>query len=199
MLGWLSNSATIYGQNSQTPCKDNVGCLADEQGACNSTQNVSWIGRNWFRFGKVTAPQTCEEGCTLEIKEEKEKKTCFKTEEKTICIPPVQLPFPRFCKPLLAKTKTIKVLKEDTYESPITKYTWKKPKPPKASVDANAPAKAAMQIRSSNDPSNGFKTARPNDPLPNQAFDLMTAPTILPTSSNSGKIPLFQPSSFMKN
>lgn len=164
MVGNLGAATYTYAQN-QSPlpsvqCSDLVGCSECETGSCLSCDHTHVLGRHRIRLGSVAGCQICDEGCILEIKEEKEKKTCFKTEEKTICIPPVQLPFKRFCPPLIAKSKTIKVLKKETYESPITKYTWKKPEPPKPespksesskpSKEAGAPAKAAMQFPASN-------------------------------------------------
>lgn len=71
----------------------------------------------------VAGCTTCD-SCSLEIKEEKVKKTCFEVEKKTICIPTVQLPFGFCCKPLGARSKTIKVLKTKSYEVLETKYIW---------------------------------------------------------------------------
>lgn len=80
--------------------------------------------------GPVTGCPTCEAGCDLEIKQEMEKKTCFMIERKTICIPTVQLPFGFCCKPLSARSKTIKVLKTKSYEVPVTRYIWSKSEVP---------------------------------------------------------------------
>ncbi len=86
---------------------------------------------------------TCDAGCELEIKEEKVKKTCFEVEKKTICIPSVQLPFGLCCKPLFARSKTIKVLKTKTYECPTTKYIWSKAEPKVVECETVVPAAIA--------------------------------------------------------
>lgn len=92
-----------------------AACQSCGQAACPGCHSSGVIGCT-----------TCDAGCSLEIKQEKEKKTCFEVEKKTICIPSVQLPFGICCKPMFARSKTIKVLKTKSYEVPVTKYIWSK-------------------------------------------------------------------------
>ena len=92
-----------------------AACQSCGQAACSGCDHSGIVGCT-----------TCDAGCTLEIKQEKEKKTCFQVETKTICIPSVQLPFGICCKPMFARSKTIKVLKTKSYEVPVTKYIWSK-------------------------------------------------------------------------
>ena len=73
--------------------------------------------------GCATCPQ-CNASCQLEIKQGKEKKSCFKTECKTICIPKVRFPWQKCCEPRCAKAKTVKVLKKHSYECPKCEYKW---------------------------------------------------------------------------
>lgn len=64
------------------------------------------------------------EVCLLETKTIKEKKTCFKVEEKVICVPAIRMPWHKCNPPTTSKTKTIKVLKKESYESPASSYKW---------------------------------------------------------------------------
>ena len=80
-----------------------------------------------------------------EVKEEKESRTCFKIECKTICIPPVRLPW-QACPPMTATTRKVRVLVEDSYECPKCKYTWKVVEPSKAEP-AEAPSGGAATTR----------------------------------------------------
>ena len=52
------------------------------------------------------------EVCLLETKSITEKKTCFKVEEKVICVPAVRMPWHKCNPPTTSKTKTITVLEK---------------------------------------------------------------------------------------
>ena len=72
---------------------------------------------------KKAGAANCD-GCTLEVKAVTEKKTCFKVEEKVICVPAVRMPWHKCDPPKTSKTKTIRVLKKETYERPSSSYEW---------------------------------------------------------------------------
>ena len=73
--------------------------------------------------GCSDCPQ-CKTRCKLEVTKGTEKKTCFKPECKTICIPRIRLPWQSCSEPRCAKTKTVKVLKKHSYECPKCEYKW---------------------------------------------------------------------------
>ena len=68
-------------------------------------------------------PKCQTDVCKLKVEKTKEKRTCFKTEQKIICIPTIRLPWQK-CQPQCAKTRTVTVLKKHKYECPKCKYTW---------------------------------------------------------------------------
>ena len=67
--------------------------------------------------------------CTLEVEKGKEKKTCYETEQKIVCIPKVRLPWqncnPDNPAPTCSETRTVTVLKKKKYECDVCKYSWK--------------------------------------------------------------------------
>ena len=74
------------------------------------------------KLAEKKAKREAKEGFKKE--EIKEKKTCFKVEEKVICVPAVRMPWHKCNPPTTSKTKTIKVLKKESYESPACSYKW---------------------------------------------------------------------------
>ncbi len=76
------------------------------------------------KSSRVACPECACEDCLLEVKPSTEKKTCFKVEEKVICVPAVRMPWHKCNPPTTSKSKTIKVLKKETYECPTCSYKW---------------------------------------------------------------------------
>ncbi|MFK7765976.1 MAG: hypothetical protein AB8B55_01955 [Mariniblastus sp.] len=75
--------------------------------------------------GCVQCPSCEGDICKLELDNGKAKKSCFKVEQKVVCIPPVRLPWQKCCPPGQSrKTRTINVLKKHTYECPSCSYKW---------------------------------------------------------------------------
>ncbi|XZE54643.1 hypothetical protein SH139x_000618 [Planctomycetaceae bacterium SH139] len=61
--------------------------------------------------------------CRLKVEKKQEDVPCFTVECKDICIPPVT--FPWECRPSRpGKVRTINVLKSETYEKTVCKYSW---------------------------------------------------------------------------
>jgi len=78
--------------------------------------------------GDCKAPkfQSCEgDFCKLSIKKGKEKKTCFTTEQETICIPAVRLPWQDCCPPSKSRTRLVTRLKTEKQEVESCSYKWK--------------------------------------------------------------------------
>ena len=69
--------------------------------------------------------QSCEgDFCKLSIKKGKEKKSCFKTEQETICIPAVRLPWQDCCPPSKSRTRLVTRLKTEKQEVESCSYKW---------------------------------------------------------------------------
>lgn len=61
--------------------------------------------------------------CKLKVETETEKVSCFEVECKEICIPPIT--FPWQCRPTsCGKVRTVHVLKPDSKEKQVCKYSW---------------------------------------------------------------------------
>lgn len=91
--------------------------------------------------GCVECPSCSCEICQLTTSETKVKKTCFKVEQETICIPTVRLPWQACCPPTTSRTRTVNRLKTHTYECPECSYKWSVVKPEEAAAEgASAPA-----------------------------------------------------------
>lgn len=94
--------------------------------------------------GSIQCPSCDGDVCKLELDKGKSKKTCFKVEQKVVCIPPVRLPWAKCCPPGLSrKTRTINVLKKHSYECPSCSYKWSLQEPevakPAEPAKANTP------------------------------------------------------------
>ena len=75
--------------------------------------------------------QTCEpkpqcdcQYCELKTKKVEEDKTCFKVEQKEVCVPAVRLPWKKCCPPKRSRVRTVNVLKKDKYKSETCEYKW---------------------------------------------------------------------------
>ena len=107
------------------------------QGSCSKCRTVRerpacGCRRRGCQGGCGVAPvatqkfQSCEgDFCKLSIKKGKEKKKCFKTEQETICIPAVRLPWQDCCPPSKSRTRLVTRLKTDKQEVDSCSYKWK--------------------------------------------------------------------------
>lgn len=69
--------------------------------------------------------QSCEgDFCKLSIKKGKEKVTCFTTEQETVCIPAVRLPWQKSCPPSKSRTRIVTRLKTEKKEVESCSYKW---------------------------------------------------------------------------
>ena len=94
--------------------------------------------------GCVQCPSCENEICKLELEKGKEKKTCFKVEQKSICIPPVRFPWQKCCPPGTSKTKLVNVLSKHSYECPSCSYKWTLQKPAELPTPAEKKAAASQ-------------------------------------------------------
>ena len=103
----------------QSSCCQPDNCQACSNGKC---------GKRCGSCRKPRRPKKCPkcecDFCLLELDHGIEEKTCFKTEQKLVCVPPVRMPWMKCCPPGTSKTKTVKVLKKHTYECPTCSYKW---------------------------------------------------------------------------
>jgi hypothetical protein len=77
---------------------------------------------------KINCPSCAVEcdTCTLELDHYEEEKTCFKTEQKIVCIPPVRYPWEKCCPPgRTSKTRAVTLLKVHKYKCKACGYKWK--------------------------------------------------------------------------
>lgn len=73
---------------------------------------------------KVACPQCDCQFCELDVKKGEVEKTCFKTEQKEVCVPAVRLPWKKCCPPKRSKVRTVNVLKKHKYKCPECQYKW---------------------------------------------------------------------------
>ncbi len=126
--GMLGTSAMVNHVAATTAIE--CGCgkrLCD--GRCRLLHRKSTCQTCDTQCGCVECPQCACEVCKLEVDNSKIKKTCFQVEQKTICVPPVRLPWKKDCPPVTSKTKTVNVLKTHSYECPNCTYKWTLQKP----------------------------------------------------------------------
>ncbi len=103
---------------AQSNCgQPDCGCQSCDQ-SCGQCRERSCRLRNCRR-----CPKCQNDCCQLEAKPEEQERSCFKVEQKLICIPTVRLPWQKCC-PSTSKTRTINVLKTHTYKCPGCDYVW---------------------------------------------------------------------------
>lgn len=109
------------GCNATEPCSQ---CLA---ASCERGKPDCQVSRT-TRVRRQRCPQCDCDSCILELKTVKVKKTCFKVEQKVVCIPGVRLPWQKCCPPGSSKSRTVTVLKKHKYECKKCSYQWSTPK-----------------------------------------------------------------------
>lgn len=74
--------------------------------------------------GRHCCPDCGAKTCVAIPETKTEKKSCYKTECKDICIPKFRFPWQMCCTPKCGKVITVKVLKKVDYECKKCGYTW---------------------------------------------------------------------------
>jgi hypothetical protein len=69
-------------------------------------------------------PQCDCQYCELKTKKVEVDKTCFKVEQKEVCVPAVRLPWKKCCPPKKSRVRTVNVLKTDKYKDETCEYKW---------------------------------------------------------------------------
>lgn len=131
--------------------------------------------------GCERCPSCNAEVCISESKMEKEKRSCWKTEQKIICIPKVRFPWQKCDGPQCGKTKTITLLKKHSYECEVCKHTWKIVKPELPETPTDAKKTSSVPIVQP-----GLQTVQPFDGLPPSAPVVNSLPfesNIIPAST----------------
>lgn len=106
-------------QNSCTKC-----CPTRERRACGC-KRAGCQGGCEVAAEPTPMFQSCEgDLCKLSIKKGKETKTCFKSEQETICIPAVRLPWQDCCPPSKSRTRLVTRLKTEKKEVDSCSYKW---------------------------------------------------------------------------
>ena len=131
--------------NAKTTLPTDCGCQSSccQSGPCQ-TCSTGKCDKRCGSCGKRRRTRKCPQCecdfCLLELEHGKEEKTCFKTEQKLICVPPVRMPWMKDCPPGISKTKTITVLKKHKYECPSCSYKWTVQEPMVAESQSVEPA-----------------------------------------------------------
>ena len=111
---------------------------------CGQSDCVGCRGR-LLRRGRRSCdrcPNCNAEVCISESKIDKEERSCWKTEQKVICVPKVRFPWQKCDGPLCGQTRTITLLKKHKYECEVCKHEWKilKPELPKTPEESKSSA-----------------------------------------------------------
>lgn len=154
--GMVGTTATVNHVVATTVTQCGCG-NASCQGGCRARKNRRPGNTD---CGCTQCPQCEGEMCKLELDKSKIKKTCFKVEQKAICIPPVRLPWKKTCPPGVSKTKTVNKLITHSYECPNCSYQWTLQEPEIAKEPT-----AAAQF----EPIPVYENSYPNQIAPNQA------------------------------
>jgi hypothetical protein len=99
----------------------------------------------------------------------KEKKTCFKIEQKLVCVPKVRLPWKKDCPPGISKTRTVTVLKKHSYECEQCGYKWSVLDP---EVCDSAPEEAPQEASANTDSETMKETPSVEDPVEQPPFEV---------------------------
>lgn len=99
-------------------CVTETACTKERGCGCNRCRKPR---------AKVNCPSCAVEcdTCSLKLDHYEQEKKCFKTEQKTVCIPPVRFPWEECCPPgRTNKTRAINVLKVHKYKCKACGYKW---------------------------------------------------------------------------
>lgn len=114
-------------------CAD--GC--DSNGCCDRGCSTGRCRRcRGFRVLRSRCPD-CEGYCELTIEMGEEERSCYKVEQKEICVPAITFPWQKCCGPVkCGKAKTVKVLKKHKFKCPKCECKWEVVDPQPCCVDA---------------------------------------------------------------
>ncbi len=138
----MSGTTVLVSHVAATTTMQQCGCGQNQcDGGCRFSRRAKRSCKTC-----VQCPQCDGEMCKLELDNSKVKKTCFKVEQKAVCIPPVRMPWMKCCPPGTSKTRTINVLKKHSYECPNCSYKWTLQEPDIQPMSPVAPLAPVMSI-----------------------------------------------------
>ena len=108
-----------------------TGCGGQCGGGCRSCKLRRPIRQP--RQKCVNCPQCNSDQCELKTEKGESKKSCFKVEQKEVCIPAVTLPWKKHCPKTTSKMRVVNVLKKHSYKCPSCEYSWEVMEPEAAS------------------------------------------------------------------
>ena len=111
-----------------------LACLRSRRGSRKACQSCE------TDCGCTQCPKCEGDICKLELDNSKVKKTCFKVEQKPVCIPPIRFPWMKCCPPGTSKTRLVSKLSTHSYECPNCAYKWSVQKAEKAAAPAAQPS-----------------------------------------------------------
>lgn len=100
----------------------NVGAAPWQQCQCQA-ENCS-CGQADCNNECQSCPQCHNDDCVLRIKKVCDEQSCYKTEQKVVCVPKIHWPWNQDCEPIRSKSRTVKVLKEHFYKCERCAYEW---------------------------------------------------------------------------
>lgn len=173
------------------PCESCVECVSDECAtyveatACTKKRGCGCKRCKRTRK-KISCPSCAVEcdTCSLKLDHYKEEKTCFKTEQKIICIPPVRFPWEECCPPgRTSKTRAINVLKVHKYKCKACGYKWELDKLPEPeSPEEPGDSVEAAKVEASDESSKQVDSPESVDPVvaPVESQNLLEPPADAP-------------------
>ncbi len=113
--------------------------------------------------------------CTLKLDHYEEEKTCFKTEQKIVCIPPVRFPWEECCPPSRSnKTRTVNVLKIHKYKCKSCGYKWELDSLPEPNDSTSSEKSTEPEAPATSQPESAPASEMSTDPATN--IDPVVAP-----------------------
>ena len=177
VVGLASDAATAL--PADCGC-DSFICQSDNCQTCQSCSKGQ-CGKRCGSCGKLRRSKKCPQCecdfCLLELDHGTEERTCFKTEQKLVCVPPVRMPWMKCCPPGTSKTKTVKVLKKHIYECPTCSYKWTVQEPAVAAtttttrsepIEAQPAGTDGSESESAEPEANPEKATPPRPPFENE-------------------------------
>ncbi len=117
-----------------------TGCAT----GCSSCRSIRPRRGNGLSRMRTRPCPECD-SCVLSLDEVEVKKTCFKTEQKEICIPKVRLPWQKCCPPGTSKSIVVTVLKKHSYKCKKCSYKWSVNEPSYGEAEKTTPAEIIYQ------------------------------------------------------
>lgn len=178
------DSQPVYDQHQ--PMAADCGC---GQPACSSCAPAPRVARRGCSICKGSCgcsqcPKCEGDICKLELDKSKITKTRFLTEQESVCVPPVRLPWQKCCPPGKSKTRLVTRLKTEKYECPHCAYKWSLVEPEEAKEPEPAAAEQP-QVYESTPVYDSYLPADGQQIVPTETPEVITPGTYTPPSLDS--------------